>query len=404
MSRSKLLLILGVVGLFSLLIPLVALAQGGGGMVVIRDSDDTNYSDKLSDMSTIMLTGVPALSGEAYEGWLVSDDGSRKESTGILTRDALGNINQTFMLTGDDRGENLFGEFDKFVVTIEPIPDADPGPSEDVAFFHQIPKGGILHIRPLVFSLGGHPVYTTGFYAGQNLPKGVAVGLREQTNTAWVHAGLSARSATLPGIYQHAEHVVNIIEGTGGPNFGDLDGDGSTQNPGDGFGVLGYARDTALHSQLSANSAEGDEVIERHSKEVVASATQAGDWATVARDLALLALQAPNRDVALLFVTSAQSTLGWALNGRDSDGDGTIGRTTGEGGAKQAYWAAQDMGTYTLAPPGAGVPPTPSGPGVGDPNVPNIGLMVLIVGASLLLVGTLVLGGAFAFRLRGRRA
>ena len=403
MSRSKLLLILSVVGVFSLLIPLaVAMAQGGEGVVVIRDSDDANYSDKLSDMATIMLTGVPALSGKAYEGWFVSDDGSRKESTGILTRDALGNINQTFMLTGDDRGENLFGAFDKFVVTEEPLSDPDPEPSSDVAFSHQIPKGGILHIRHLVFSLGSLPVYTTGFYEGKNVPKGLAVGLREQANTAWMHAGFPASSATLPAIYQHAEHVVNIIEGTGGLNFGDLDGDGGAQNPGDDVGVLAYAKDTALHAQLAATAAAGDEVIERHSKEVVASATQAGDWATVARDLALLAIQAPNRDAALLFITSAQSTLGWALNGRDADGNGTIGRTTGEGGAKQAYWAAQDMGSYTITSPSAGGPgATP--PPVGDPIIPSIGLIALIAGATILFVGTLVLGGGFASRLRRQR-
>lgn len=40
---------------------------------------------------------------------------------------------------------------------------------------------------------------------------------------------------------RHAEHVINIVDGANGPLFGDLDGDGLAQNPGDGVGVIPYA-------------------------------------------------------------------------------------------------------------------------------------------------------------------
>ena len=70
------------------LIPIELLAA-----VTIRDSDDANYSDKLSDMATILILGAPVLPADkAYEGWFVSDDGVRKESTGILALDADGII------------------------------------------------------------------------------------------------------------------------------------------------------------------------------------------------------------------------------------------------------------------------------------------------------------------------
>ena len=41
-------------------------------------------------------------------------------------------------------------------------------------------------------------------------------------------------------VKRHAEHLVNLIEGEGGDNFGDVDGDGSFEDPGDGTGLLTY--------------------------------------------------------------------------------------------------------------------------------------------------------------------
>lgn len=39
---------------------------------------------------------------------------------------------------------------------------------------------------------------------------------------------------------RHAEHLVNLIEGNNGDHYGDLDGDGSVEDPGDGTGLLNY--------------------------------------------------------------------------------------------------------------------------------------------------------------------
>ncbi len=55
----------------------------------------------------------------------------------------------------------------------------------------------------------------------------------------------------------HAEHVVNILDGEEGLFFGDNNRDGQTQNPGDGVGVRGYL-EQALE-QLAASESEADE-------------------------------------------------------------------------------------------------------------------------------------------------
>ena len=76
----------------------------------------------------------------------MTDDGARPMSTGRFG--STGEVDTTFV---SPDGENLFSVFDKFVISIEPVDDPDPGPSPDKPFIHQIPAGGILHIRHLVF-------------------------------------------------------------------------------------------------------------------------------------------------------------------------------------------------------------------------------------------------------------
>jgi hypothetical protein len=478
MSRFKALGIFLVVGLIATLIPLtLVLAQGGERTVEITDTGDA-----LSNVADIQLMGLPVLGADqAYEGWFVSDDGSRKESAGIL-RVVDGMVDQTFWLAasessttfnlgeqnasgqsgtatltqegadvrveltlsagametefvhihsgqcgptlggvahfltsftggsgssvtvlegislnnlrtgnfavnshqagnlgtytacgnipvGNPTGENLFAAFDKFVVTIEPIPDPDLGPSGVVPLIHAIPTGGIIHIRHLTYSWQGNPAYTAGFHEGT--PKGIAVGLREQTKVALDHARLSIRSATLAQVHQHAEHVVNIIEGGAGR---DLDGDGSPQNPGDTFGVLNYAVDAAKHTGFSADAVPNDPVITMHGQEVINSANQVHAWAGDARDAAMQALGVTDEAAAKLFIANAETILANALDS-----------------SKQAYWSAQNMGTYAFgAEAPAPVPEEPTDPKVGDSSVPGMALAVLVVGAILLVIGAYV--------------
>ena len=130
MSRSKVLAVLLLAGLISVLIPLsIVLALEGGG-VTVRDSDETEFSNKLSDTAMIELHGLPALAPDkAYEGWLVSDEGP--QSTGILTPDTDGNVSQSYMVMDSDGNptwENLYARFHTFVISIEPVPDTDGAP------------------------------------------------------------------------------------------------------------------------------------------------------------------------------------------------------------------------------------------------------------------------------------
>ena len=370
----------------------------GTGTAVI--SDGVHGADPIRNGTiSYSMSGVTLPESDwAYEGWLVSNDGSVKLSTGIMAVSAEGTIHHHF--TSAD-GEDLIHNYDKVVVTVEPVPDPDPDPSGVFAFSDQIPAAAMAHIRHLL----------TNWPPGAD--KGILTNLKDQLDVAVLHANLASSQDTIEGIRQHVEHVINAIEGKDGPNYGDLNGDGSVEDFGDGIGVLTHAADRK-HGPFAAGEAADDEVIVAGAALVDSTGKNVEDWVTLARDIALnnIVNASPSVQLAKIWLGpgagSIASSLEAARNGYDADNDGTIESIAGEAGADQVYVEAQKMATYTLnlgaLPASAG--PAAIGPGiglpssVGDPVIPRLAHYGLI--AALALLGTgglLILGGR---RLRGR--
>ena len=67
--------------------------------------------------------------------------------------------------------------------------------------------------------------------------------LQQATEDLAVHADemqAAAGRSNLPTAKRHAEHLINLIEGKNGGDYGDVDRDGTVEDPGDGTGALGY--------------------------------------------------------------------------------------------------------------------------------------------------------------------
>ena len=317
----------------------------------------------LSDRINISMGSVPPpVDGTVYEGWVVSDDGSVKTSTGILEVSG-GAIEHEFI---SPTGENLIHNYDKVVITVEPVPDDDPGPSAVVLAVDQIPADAMAHIRHLL----------TNWPAGAD--EGILTNLKTQLDTAILHANLALNSATLDDVLAHTHHVINIIEGTDGPNY-----DASFGDPGDGLGVLAHAADRK-HAGFAAGAAEDDAVIGTHGQLVDQYGKNAADWATLARDTALSdVLTQSNAALAKLFVGPGVGTvLGYLETARNGFG--------ADGGAEQAYTEAQLMATYVLEERPTGGPDIVVPPSVGDAAVPMLAQIALITSLAFLGAGGLL--------------
>jgi len=427
MIRPKLLLFFGLalllVGLVQIRDVSVSAAAAGTGTAVISDGQ------ALSDSITYTMVGVtvPA-SGVAYEGWLVSNDDSTNLSTGVITVGSDGSISHTYT---SPTGANLIELYHAVIITEEPVPDTDAGSSGVVLFSHQIPANGLTHIRHLLVDATEPEANTSG----------AITNLKSQLDVGIARANLAKDSTTLADVKNYLEHVVNVVEGSGGTNFGDLDGDGVTENPGDGYGTSPHAKNVQSHATLAASAAASDTVIVASAGLVETAGKNTETWSNAARDAAIKGLAATTVDAAKVFVGPGADTvisnLDAARNGFDADADGTVELITGEAGAKQAYVEGQKTATYTLAigplptaavvaaatpvPAPAATPvPAPAAtpvpapvpapetvyvnlgglPNVGDSSVTWLAQLALILGLTLVLAGGTLLYAGRRSRLK----
>ena len=107
----------------------------------------------------------------------------------------------------------------------------------------------------------------------------------------------SQAGGNLAGVKLHAEHLVNIIEGNKGADFGDLNKDGKVTNPGDGYGLLqggeqfGYLLGSKDHAELAATANDATDDIKLHAGHVGVTVDNVTGWVTPIRDDSLAILK-----------------------------------------------------------------------------------------------------------------
>lgn len=303
--------------------------------------DDQARSDRI--VVDVALPSPPP-AGEALLAFLTSADGSVVRPLGALTPDGAGRARLEF--TAPD-GENLAGRYSRFVVARAPAGSAPDQPGSALVLEGSLPPEAFAHLVRLLADGPGLPTR-----------QGYAAGLRVQTDELLRHARLAAASqqaGDLAGVRRHAEHVYNLTAGSRDGSFGDLNGDGRSQNPGDGFGLLpngdqaGYIAAVSDAAQAAAAAPDATRAVQVHAGHVTVSAENMLGWASEARDVALRLTQAPDAasaagDTARLVALAQQ-----VQRGADANGDGEIAPVAGEGGGIVAYEHAQFMAGFGLA-------------------------------------------------------
>ncbi|RLT32717.1 MAG: hypothetical protein DWI57_18185, partial [Chloroflexi bacterium] len=184
---------------------------------------------------------------------------------------------------------------------------------------------------------------------------GYAVGLVEEARLMATHANLArsaAAAGNLAGARTHTEHTRNILFGKDDPRYGDFDGTGGIQNPGDGFGLLRYAAnaDTKL-----LEAAESAEVTPEMADQLFAATLAIANFAP-ANDTDTWSDQLIEQTQAILAAATAGEATAPAtvmrdlgkqiVDGVDADADGTVEAISGEGGVWTAFLTAQKTASY----------------------------------------------------------
>jgi serine/threonine protein kinase len=309
---------------------------GRRGVLRFANNRDARAGDYVLQLSRI--DAPPP--GFRYDAWLVSDDGAN-----VLRLGDVPLFNHHAVLSGR-HAESLLTEYDRLVISLERAEEVAPAPSRSLVYSGDLLVDAGSRIVDLLAAEGA---------AG----KGAVFGAEEQTLVAQQHRQFSADSLAagdLSEARRHAEHVINILDGADGVHYGDLDGDGQIQNPGDDIGVRGHLETTiAIMEQLPRDvGLTSDQLF--HSKQVIANSRNSLAVTNETIDLVLKVFAADTVEEARPFIDEAAGLLDGLLNGSDSDGNGVADLLQGEGGVNginQLALAINEVHVFPVETPAA---------------------------------------------------
>ncbi len=280
-----------------------------------------------SDQLFFALTGAPPLSAnEEYQIYLLDADQHWYW---------LGGVANVTNSTRTGSGVNLIEQYNTLYVTrgLRYAEDA-------------LPLGALNHLRTAL----AYATDTPGTV-------GYAPGLYNQADILALHAGF-ARDAVdannLSEAKMHVEHVLNTLYGRADARYGDHNQDGSTDDPGDGYGLLRYSTKLSATLALAANTSDATQPIKDRVAEVQVTVANLHGWAPQLIDRATGVLNAANAGAAQTPVTQLVGLAARLFNGVDLNDNGQVEPIANEGGAKTAYVTTQQTADYF--PVGADLP------------------------------------------------
>lgn len=308
-----------------------------------------------NDAVTVSVQGLPQIEVEnVYAAWLANNDNSL--ALGTLRPADNGEMTLTYM---SPTHENLLGIYDRVYITEVPAIAANTE-VENVIMTGGLPRMALEHIRHLLFRFNSTPNQI-----------GFALGVHQEIDELLRHVELVKSSfdqGSLERAKPHVEHMINIIEGAQGEHFGDLDGNGKIENPGDGFGLLdagqhdGYIKLMIGHAAFAAEADDATSTIRREANNIkIVGGTMRARLNEI-RDRALQVSQASSiadveQDVLAIVTLSQQ-----LVHGVDLNQDQRIDPVPGEGGLATAYQQAQAMATISIMPSTVADAPPPVPP------------------------------------------
>ncbi|MDQ5853810.1 MAG: hypothetical protein M3380_17435, partial [Chloroflexota bacterium] len=283
------------------------------------------WRDYVGPSDTIMLSisGLPApAAGHIYTAWLAST--THRLHVGTLQLSGGGAARLSYTSPTHD---NLLGQYDRVYVTQEPVrPAATEEPH--IVLVGALPAQALRSIRQILVASDGTP--------GK---RGYALGLRQEMDKVVYHAQ-ALRAAFTAGDFaaakRQAEQLVNIIEGAHGTHFGDLNGDGERQNPGDGFGLLqndlqlGYIEGLREQAQHALDAADATDEVKLHVGHVRVAGENVRVRLTGIRNHALHVVQASNMAATQPDLRTILALAEQAMQGMDMNLDELVGPIAGE--------------------------------------------------------------------------
>ncbi len=203
----------------------------------------------------------PPANGKVYIAWLANTASNAQQQIGRVAVDALGTGALSF--TADD-GVMLPSTWNAILITEEDSGVADEAvPTGDVLYSGSFPEQVMTLFNETFVSSAD------GFQENGLLDSALT-----EARFASQHAGLASGSSNIGAVHLHAEHTINIADGT----TEDYDNNGGGQNPGTGKGIYVYldALDRVL--QGTVNMPEVDPIVQNNAENMRVCIANARMW------------------------------------------------------------------------------------------------------------------------------
>ncbi|MEM8863335.1 MAG: hypothetical protein AAGD96_33915, partial [Chloroflexota bacterium] len=285
------------------------------GTVRYIESNNTPLAGVDIDIYPVSIVDDP---DTGYFVYLLSNEGEDVINLGQVTPENF-RIQQQF--TPEDVS---LGKFNTVVISVETLVENGlPDGPNDVRFFAEIGSDELGVLLPTMISKDDGPPNLGQMEFEADLAK---------QHVEFMVTALSEDDLTLAR--RHAEHVINILVGEAAPEFGDIDGDGTVENPSeDGTGVRTYnqtiTNDLLLFDQNTLLNGRSRFYAERVLPNMFKNQQAQIDELL---DLTFKILATDTADEAAPIGGSANGVVNGLLNGNDQDGDGVIDFRKSEGG------------------------------------------------------------------------
>jgi serine/threonine-protein kinase len=206
---------------------------------------------------SVTLTDVaPPPGGQVYEAWL-REPGQASLSVGTVEVEG-GRVTLTFT---DTEGDSLLSQYSGFALSLRPASGPEAAEPDRIVYEGYLAPEAIQRIRLMQDVWGSQPLRETML---QHIPM--------QAGSYDSHLGFainSINSGSLEGGKAHAEHVINITVGREGQEYGDWNGNGLAENPGDDVGLRTYLLILIDAARVVASAADVDAATQAAAEDVI---------------------------------------------------------------------------------------------------------------------------------------
>lgn len=275
-----------------------------------------NSANQPGDTINLTAQGLaPLPSGQIYATWLVNEESGETLALGQLLIDPFGD---GALVKTDEEGRLLPTQFNTVIITAET--SIGTAPSDDVRYRGANPPELLTSLSSILVA------DEQGINGGSLL-----AGAQTEAGFASQHAGLAARATNVGGMQTHAEHTINILNGT----QTDYNGNGRGENPGRKVGVYFFIERIEEHLNIIANAPTASRELQVNVETVRICTQNVRDWADQVQSLEQELLAADSIEAVTAQATLSTQLTEAIINGVDANENGTVEPFEGECGLAQ---------------------------------------------------------------------